>query len=338
MSVLLANRHACCVCQRGDVQIHHINGDNSDNEERNLAVLCLSHHNKATAPPGLTAALKPEHIREYKRDWEKACASHSMLIARSRTAFFMVDYKNAERIRQLYSQMSAAERMRAYQQLTQQFRIEDALRKQQGFDVSLEPTTALSGPLEEFLEELKGGNPHPDFFRDFQTHPRDRLYPVDFSGGIPTFAYYDLWCQIMVRAILTARGAYDLEDLAKLEDPLALRIAGRFVSFEGRLRGKVAFPDEWRKKAVSNILLECRSGSESWRSILKLKTHYVYSVTAASALSHGMENGLLIVRSIDSVQRKGSRRRIVQFSSTPLIIGSGVLQISDPVPAAGARQ
>lgn len=328
--MLLANRHACCVCQQGGVQIHHINGVNSDNRKQNLAVLCLNHHNMATAPPKLTAALKPVQIRAYKRNWERTCADHSILIARSRTAFFMVDYKNAERIRQLYSQMSAAERIRAYHQLTQQFRIEDELRKQQGFDVSLEPTTALSHPLEQFLEELKSGNPHPDFFRDFQTHPRDRLYPVDFSGDTPAFAYYDLWSQIMVRAILTARGAYDLADLTKLENPLELQIAGRLISFKGKLQGEVAFPDEWREKPLSNVLLTIREGTQTWQSMLELKTHYIYSMTAASALSDGLENGLLIMRSIDSIQQKGSRR-IVQFSSTPLIIGNGALQISNSV-------
>ena len=26
-AILLKNRHACCVCGKGDVQEHHINGD-----------------------------------------------------------------------------------------------------------------------------------------------------------------------------------------------------------------------------------------------------------------------------------------------------------------------
>jgi 5-methylcytosine-specific restriction endonuclease McrA len=99
--ILLTNKHLCCVCREGGLQIHHINSDASDNSLENLSVLCLKHHDMATAPRGMTARLKPEEIRKYKNSWEEECSKSSHLIARSRTAFFMVDYKNAERIRQL---------------------------------------------------------------------------------------------------------------------------------------------------------------------------------------------------------------------------------------------
>src|SRR6202022_4755580 len=84
--VLIANRHSCCVCGSSGVQIHHINGDNSDHREENLAVLCLTHHDKATSPPSLTAALKADQIRIYKRDWETGCKKRCQRLARSRTA------------------------------------------------------------------------------------------------------------------------------------------------------------------------------------------------------------------------------------------------------------
>lgn len=84
-------RHACCICHRIDVQIHHIDGDDSDNADAKLAVLCVPHHDKATAPPSLTARLRPSEIRIYKRDWEADCEKESIRLARSRTAFSLVD-------------------------------------------------------------------------------------------------------------------------------------------------------------------------------------------------------------------------------------------------------
>ena len=250
----------------------------------------------------------------------------------------MVDYKNVERIRGLYAQLSRSERLRAFDVLGTQFREEDVLRKQQGFDASLEPTTEWSPTVERFLEEIKTGNFHPEFFKPFRGHPRDPLLPIGFHGAIPTFAFYDLWCQIMVRVILTARGAYDIEDLARLEDPTKARLEGRLVSFRGRLRGRVALPEEWKRVPLSKTVLMVNLVAEVWRTFLELKTHYVYSMTAAGSLSRGIENGLVIMRSIDSVRLRGFKRRIVQFSCTPLIIGNGALEIPDPLPEGGIEQ
>jgi hypothetical protein len=330
--ILLANRHTCCICGRSDVVIHHINGNPSDNSEKNLAVVCQDHHDKATAPAGLTARLRPSEIVAYKRSWEQACRDRAHTLARSRTAFFMVDYKNAERIRQLYSQLSATERHRAYDLLQAQFREEDDLRRQQGFDASIEPTTAWNPVTEQLLAELKTGSVHPGFFKGWKGHPLDPLFPIGFSGSIATFAYYDVWCQIMIRAILISRSTYDLDDLIALEDPSKAHLEGQLVSFHGPLRGDVALPEEWRQKSISKTLLVVRHGHQTWRSVLELKTHYVYSMTASSALSKGTENGVLLFRSVEPIRSNPRGRRVLTFSSTPLIIGSGALEIpSSPV-------
>jgi len=153
--ILIANRHACCVCQKGGVQLHHINWDNSDNTYENLAVLCLEHHDKATAPRSITASLTPEQIITYKRDWENKCKELTHDIARSRTAFFMVDYKNVERIRDLFSQLSGEEYVKAYKQLRDELILEKQLRTEQKFDVSIEPTTFLNPISAGLLEEIK---------------------------------------------------------------------------------------------------------------------------------------------------------------------------------------
>jgi len=80
--VLVKNRHCCCICQNDgygkEVLIHHIDGNNSNNVESNLAVLCLVHGSMADAGlrPGKLGAgkkLKPDAVRQYKRIWQKKC-------------------------------------------------------------------------------------------------------------------------------------------------------------------------------------------------------------------------------------------------------------------------
>lgn len=321
--ILIANQHSCCVCHYGGVQIHHINDDNTDNREENLAVLCLEHHNLATTPSGLTAKLKPKEITEYKLNWEKTCKNIAERLARSRTAFFMVDYKNAERIRQLYSQLSQEERFIASTQLRIQFQEETILRKEQKFDISLEPTTSWNPTVEKLVEEIKSGNPHPKMFQKAKGHPKDPLYPTEFP---PAIGFYDVWCQIMVRVILVIRGAYDIENLMSLENPADSGLEGSLISFKGELNGDVASPDEWIKKPVSRTTLSVKKNSTIWISELSLKTHYVYSDTAVSSLDKGRENGILFFRSIESIEKQNDNK-IVIFKCTPLILGSGALKI-----------
>jgi hypothetical protein len=74
--LLVANNHTCCVCQtpRKHVQIHHIDGDNSNCAEENLAVLCLDCHSRVTGDEGLGRRYSEIEVREYKRRWEEHCA------------------------------------------------------------------------------------------------------------------------------------------------------------------------------------------------------------------------------------------------------------------------
>jgi hypothetical protein len=88
----------------------------------------------------------------------------------------------------------------------------------------------------------------------------------------------------------------------------------------------VPIPSEWKNKPLGSTRLTMRAGRVTWSCTLQLKTHYVYSMTAAQALGGGMENGLILFRSIDDVSRTGGRRRVT-FSSTPLILGNGALAI-----------
>jgi uncharacterized protein YaaR (DUF327 family) len=70
--ILFYNRHICCICneKNKDVQVHHIDEDNSNNELSNLAVLCLDCHSKVTGTRGLGRRYSSVELRRYKSEWE----------------------------------------------------------------------------------------------------------------------------------------------------------------------------------------------------------------------------------------------------------------------------
>jgi hypothetical protein len=70
--VLFLAEHTCCLCRaRGkDVQLHHIDGNPSNNAVENLAVVCLDCHSRVSGPRGMGRSYKPGEMRRYKRSWE----------------------------------------------------------------------------------------------------------------------------------------------------------------------------------------------------------------------------------------------------------------------------
>lgn len=76
-SLLEGNAYRCCVCKQSGVgfELHHIDGDNSNTVESNLAVLCVSDHDNHHRPDKYTHKifckdLKPEVLQRYKSRWE----------------------------------------------------------------------------------------------------------------------------------------------------------------------------------------------------------------------------------------------------------------------------
>lgn len=71
-NLMFANDHTCCVCRtKGkNVQVHHIDGNTSNNAPENLAVLCLDCHSRVTGTEGLGRAYTPGELGQYKRTWE----------------------------------------------------------------------------------------------------------------------------------------------------------------------------------------------------------------------------------------------------------------------------
>ncbi len=320
--ILIANQHACCICGEADVHINHTDGDPSNNEPANLSVLCQRHHAHATAPSGMTARLTPDQIDDYKTQWEAACADRIQRGARGRTAFFMVDYKNAERICQLFAQLSKGEFEAAYEIVAGELPEETSLRQHQGFDISTEPNLEWGKPIETLLPYIKSGSVHPDIFKGVEGHPADQLLPLGPAFAGPQKPYYDIWCQLMVRALVATRAPFLMKDLIQLPHLPEIGLAGKLIAFEGSLNGKVAYPAEWQENPVSTTRLTVSDEHGEISVTLNLKTHYIYSETATHSLSDGRGCGLLLLRSIDSVQKQ-NKRSIIVASATPLIIGSG---------------
>lgn len=59
----------CVICQSPSFQIHHIDGDNSNNDESNLAPLCAVHHDEAHTTRENTTNLTADIIKSFKQKW-----------------------------------------------------------------------------------------------------------------------------------------------------------------------------------------------------------------------------------------------------------------------------
>jgi hypothetical protein len=79
--LLEVNAHRCCVCKRRGVgfHLHHIDGNNANTVDPNLAVLCVEDHDRHHRPDKY--ANKPNHtelsaaeLLEFKTDWESFVA------------------------------------------------------------------------------------------------------------------------------------------------------------------------------------------------------------------------------------------------------------------------
>jgi len=326
--ILLANRHVCCVCQRINVQIHHIDGDPSNNAPDNLAVLCLRHHDLATMKVGLSAKLSQAEVQAFKQQWEAECRRDVMALARSRANFYAVCYKNPPRIRQLFVQLTEEQRLRAVGILARQIAEEEnwkageSMYQWQAIPRASEWTVAL-------LESLARGDLWPSCVPRVQGHPQDPDYPFDFSSpdGMTAFHRFDQYCQLMVRTLLLSAEVTPLEDIFLLgEDLGAGALLGRLTTFEARLWGRdVMAPQYWETKPVARLWFRRRKEGREIQAELLIKTMYVFSVTAALELTRGRMSGMGLLQTIHvgraSVQDP-TRVRIV-----PLMLGLGRMPI-----------
>jgi len=75
--LLRRNKNRCCVCKRSGVglHLHHLDGDNSNTIDENLAVLCVEDHDHYHRPSQYTknirhSELTEEELRQFKISWE----------------------------------------------------------------------------------------------------------------------------------------------------------------------------------------------------------------------------------------------------------------------------
>lgn len=69
--VLVQSRHTCCLCHTNRItaQIHHADGDPSNNDEDNLVPLCPNCHARVEAEYGMTRNYTPEQLKMYRDAW-----------------------------------------------------------------------------------------------------------------------------------------------------------------------------------------------------------------------------------------------------------------------------
>lgn len=71
--VLFASDRTCCVCRKQGkpVQIHHLDDNPSNNNIRNLAVLCFDCHRETQIRGGFDRKLNADQIVFYREDWNR---------------------------------------------------------------------------------------------------------------------------------------------------------------------------------------------------------------------------------------------------------------------------
>ena len=71
--VIAKASNSCCVCQTPFIEIHHIDGNPSNNDPANLAPVCPNCHHQAHTKGGLAAQLTPQRIEVLRDYWYAYC-------------------------------------------------------------------------------------------------------------------------------------------------------------------------------------------------------------------------------------------------------------------------
>jgi hypothetical protein len=326
--LLLANRHACCVCQKARVQIHNIDGNPSNNDVANLAALCTDHHDLATMQLGLTKKLTPEEVKEHKRTWEAQCQADILALARDRINFYATLYKNPPRIRQSFLALSEEERRLAVKRAAEAIVGEHPDKSSDaGFDWQAVP--GINDHTRKCLESAAKGELWPSWLPRVRGHPDDSDYPVDMSPphGMAAFHLFDLYCQVLVRILMAARSVIPLEDLYEFESVDDLNaFQGRLVVWRSRIYGKGVKPlSHYKEHPTSRIQIRAKVGELVVRTTMGLRNMYVFSDTSAMNLINGSACGVGIFGGAFVDDTKPTER---QLTLIPLIVGFGGFSMS----------
>lgn len=327
--ILIANRHACCVCQRTDVVIHHIDENASNNLAENLAVLCLHHHDMAHMKIGLSSKLSRNEIEQFKEEWEWKCTNDVLALARARINVYVALYKNPPRIRQLFSQLSEIARTRAYYIIGKQI-LQEEPTKAEEFQYQWQSLPRVDDSTYALLLSMVKGELWPSCVPRVKGHPEDPDYPDDLSppNGMIAFHQYDLYCQILVRALLLSWEVVAFEDLLKLGKDIDLSaFSGSLVIFHEHVRGKgVKAPRYWKTNPLGELKFQRTQNGVKFRCIMAIRTMYVFSDTAQIELSRGHVCGIGILQGCEKQKDKNGKEEI-HIRLIPLLLGLGKPQL-----------
>jgi len=67
--IMYESAYICAICQKPQGQIHHIDGDHSNNTEENLVFLCLNHHGEAHSKGTMNRNLGSTELAYSKNEW-----------------------------------------------------------------------------------------------------------------------------------------------------------------------------------------------------------------------------------------------------------------------------
>lgn len=81
LQILYESRYVCAICQSRGCHIHHIDGDNSNNTEENLILLCATHHDEAHTIRQMSHNLNKEVLRDAKKKWKNIVQEKRDLVA-----------------------------------------------------------------------------------------------------------------------------------------------------------------------------------------------------------------------------------------------------------------
>ena len=78
IEVMSKANNRCCVCQTPFFQIHHLDGDPSNNDPDNLAPLCPNCHDQADLKRPLSNRLTADRIRALRDRWYAYCEARKV--------------------------------------------------------------------------------------------------------------------------------------------------------------------------------------------------------------------------------------------------------------------
>lgn len=324
--VLLANRHACCVCQAPQVQLHHVDGNPKNNDRSNIATLCLPHHDQASMQIGLTKKLQPDQVIKYKAEWEAKCSADIQALSRDRVRFYATVYKNPPRIRELLACATKAQREQAVASIQVQLE-EDHQAQESDLGFSWNAVPGNDDLTNALLPSLVAGELWPSILPRVKGHDYDPDYPVDMSppDGMLAFHGYDLYCQLAVRLCSLIRPPVPLEYLWSLGESMLIdNFAGCLVSFRETAIGKgIKVPRSAGIQSLGRVQFRVQREKRIFRAIMPIKNMYVFSDTSALNLQRSRVCGVGILEDAQEIESKNGVE--LHIGLKPLLIGMGGL-------------